>query len=73
MTPSASYCKGCSALIYWKRTAAGRMQPFDPDGTAHHITCPEAHRFHVSKQKLRARGDGQQNLFPGGEPKQANT
>lgn len=40
-----SRCRGCKALIYWIKTAAGRNMPVDPDGTSHFATCPKANNF----------------------------
>jgi hypothetical protein len=39
-------CKGCGATIYWRpHPTTGRNHPFNPDGSSHFQTCPEADRF----------------------------
>ena len=41
-----STCRACDAPITFRRTAAGRWQPMDPDNvTPHFATCSEAERF----------------------------
>ena len=48
-------CKGknCTALIYWGHIF-GKKHPFNPDGSSHFDTCPDAHNF---RGGYRARGD----------------
>lgn len=38
-------CKGCGAEIWWLTHKNGRKGIYDPDGTSHFVTCPEATRF----------------------------
>lgn len=41
----ASECKGCSALIYWIKTKAGKNMPVDADGKPHWATCTQPDKF----------------------------
>lgn len=34
-------CRSCGATIVW-RELAGRQHPYNPDGTSHFMTCPDA-------------------------------
>jgi hypothetical protein len=38
----AGTCRSCGAPITWGLTAAGKRCPFNPDGTSHFGTCPDA-------------------------------
>jgi hypothetical protein len=42
-------CRGCRALIYWIKTAAGKAMPVNPDGVSHFATCPDAKEFRRKK------------------------
>jgi hypothetical protein len=35
-------CRSCGSAIEWGETPAGKRAPFDPDGTNHFVTCPDA-------------------------------
>lgn len=35
-------CRSCGAPVIWGYTKAGKRCPFDPDGTSHFATCPQA-------------------------------
>jgi hypothetical protein len=35
-------CRSCGAPLIWGETAAGKKCPFNPDGTSHFATCPDA-------------------------------
>jgi hypothetical protein len=47
----AGRCKGCNARIYWVRhsSTTGRTAPYNPDGTPHFGTCPDADKFRRPK------------------------
>jgi len=49
--PSASptECRGCKALIYWIKTAAGKPMPVNADGISHFATCEKAAEFRRKK------------------------
>lgn len=39
-------CRSCQALIYWARhSGTWKASPFDPDGTNHFATCPDAQQW----------------------------
>jgi hypothetical protein len=39
-------CSGCGASIYWmKHAQTGKAAPYDPEGSSHFATCPQAARF----------------------------
>lgn len=38
-------CRACRSAIFWLTHRNGRRTPYDPDGTNHFITCPEAESF----------------------------
>lgn len=72
MSGQARYCRACGALIFFRKTEAGKWTPEDQDGTPHWQTCSNPERFsrpHESSKDLQARVDSQQNLFEGGEMK----
>ncbi len=35
-------CRSCGAPVFWRITRKGTPAPFDPDGTSHFATCPQA-------------------------------
>lgn len=49
--PSAhpTECRGCGALIYWIKTAAGKAMPVNQDGVSHFATCKMAAEFRRKK------------------------
>lgn len=48
-------CKGCGAELWWvKSPKTGTPHPWNPDGTSHFSTCPEAPRFRKAKPKAKA-------------------
>lgn len=47
-------CKGCPARVIWVIHRNGKRTPYDPDGTNHFITCPEAERFRPPKKETHA-------------------
>jgi hypothetical protein len=39
-------CRSCAASVGWaSNKSTGRRAPFDPDGTSHFATCPQADRW----------------------------
>lgn len=38
-------CRGCSQLILWVTTKAGRKMPVNANGTSHFSNCPKADSF----------------------------
>lgn len=41
-------CRGCTALIAWWETPAGKWSPHDFDGVSHFATCPVHEQFRKS-------------------------
>lgn len=58
-----SRCKGCRALIYWIKTAAGKNMPVDKDGTSHFATCPVANNFRNYDPTKDPRRKQQEKMF----------
>ncbi len=45
MTDStAPRCKACNAPIRFRKTASGKWEPLDPDGSSHFANCPARKR-----------------------------
>lgn len=42
---SVGSCRSCGAPVRWGETKAGKRNPFNPDGTSHFGTCPDAKRW----------------------------
>ena len=38
-------CRGCHATIYWVEHCNGNVAPYNPDGSSHFATCPDANKF----------------------------
>lgn len=44
-------CRSCGAEIVWdKHPKTGKPHPFNPDGTSHFATCPDAKRWRGKKR-----------------------
>ena len=49
-------CRSCGAPVEFKLTKNGKLCPFNPDGTSHFSSCPQAKQW--SKPKGGARKEG---------------
>lgn len=45
----------CRAEIWWRKTAAGKLCPYNADGSSHFTTCIDAPTFHRRKVVKGAR------------------
>lgn len=46
-------CSACQAPIYFIQTQLSRKLPFNPDGSTHWETCPNAEEFRRKRQEKK--------------------